>query len=204
MFQINYDNSIPEIKRSYSLFRRKYALPRMLPMTIAFLIIIVLGVDFMIRDLQNENTTSFVGYILTALSAGLLISLWVRPYTAQKKLISVIEQMGEERYIARFYDDRIEIDTEILPKDTETQTIAITKHGIQEVENPDVLEEAEAQIIKPETSVIGLTTERLYSVEDDEMFCLFVNKALIYIFPKRCMTEEQVQGIKKYFEEKAI
>ena len=203
MTQITYNNSISEIRRGYSLFRRKYAIPRMIPLTVAFLITIGLGVDFIIRDLQSD-TTSYIGYILTAISTAMLVSLWMRPYTAQKKLISVIEAMGEERYTARFYDDRIEIDTDIIPKDVETEIVAITKHGVEAVENPDIIKTAETELIKPETSVIGITTERLYSVEDRELFCLFVNKALIYIFPKRCMTEEQIQEIKKYFEEKAI
>jgi hypothetical protein len=203
MTQITYDNTTPEIRRGYALFRRKYALPRMIPLTLAFLVTIAFGVDFIIKDMRSDGV-SFVGYVLTALSSAMLISLWMRPHTAEKKLISVIEQMGEERYTARFYDDRIEIDTEIIPVDAETETVAITKHGVNVVENPELIEEAEARCLKPETSVIGITTERLYSVEDREMFCLFVNKALIYIFPKRCMSGNQIEQVKRYFEEKAI
>jgi len=200
MINITYDNSIPEVRRGYALFRRKYALPRMLPMTVMLLA----GLGFGLNFVWVDPSAVFPGYILVAMSAGMLVSLWLRPYTAEKKLVAVIEQMGEERYTARFYDDRIEIDTEIIPKDAEVETIAITKHGVQPVENPEVIAEAEMQITQPETSVIGLTSERLFSVEDRDMFCLFVNRALIYIFPKRCMSAETAEKLGKYFEEKSI
>ncbi|MCL2693510.1 MAG: YcxB family protein [Oscillospiraceae bacterium] len=198
---INYTNTIPEIKRAYALFRRKYAVPRMLLMTLLFGAAFIFGVDFIIK-----NPTGYTGYLLCGVSLAMSASLWSRPYLAQKRLVRTIETMGDERYTARFFGDRIEIDTEIVTGGEETEVVAITQHGVQTVENPEVLEEAEAQIAatKPETSVIGLTTEELYSAEDEEIFCLFVNKALIYIFPKRCMTEEQVVQLKKYFTEKAI
>ncbi|MCL2077054.1 MAG: YcxB family protein [Oscillospiraceae bacterium] len=200
MTQINYNNTIPEIKRAYSLFRRKYALPRMIPLTIAFLIVLVFGVDFVFR-----NSSSFTGYILIALAVGMGVSLWTRPIMAQKKLVDTVSELNDERYTARFFDDRIEIDTEIIPDDGAlTEIVAITKYGVDTVENPEVLEQAEKQIIQPETSTIGITSEELFSVEDGEIFCLFVNRALIYIFPKRCLTDEQAAEIRDYFKNKAI
>jgi hypothetical protein len=199
MFNINYTNTIPEIKRGNSLFMRKYAIPRMMPMTILFLITVVFGIDFIIK-----NPAGIVGYILAALSAGMLVSLWTRPHFILKRTIAVIETMGEERYIARFYDDRIEIDTEII--EAETEVIAISKEGVTVVENPEILEEVEKQIqtTQPETSVYRHGAEVLYSVEDGEMFCLFVNKAWTIIFPKRCMNEEQVGELQNYFKDKGI
>ncbi|MCL1823697.1 MAG: YcxB family protein [Oscillospiraceae bacterium] len=199
MFQITYDNNIPEIKRAYTLFRRKYTLRKMIVPVILCLITIVFGVDFIRRD-----AVDFKGYVLLALGAAMLFSLFLRPFTAQKKLVSTIEAMGEEKYTARFFDDKIEVDTEIIPEEAETEIVAVTKHGACVVENPEVLEEAKEQLTQPETSVIGLATEELYSVEDEEVFCLFVNKALIYIFPKRCMSAEQITELQKYFKDKAI
>lgn len=196
--QINYTNTIPEIRRAYALFRRKYALPRMLPMTALLLLTIVFGIDFIIK-----NPSGYIGYILTALCAGMLISLWSRPFLAARRLISTIEALGrDERYIARFLDDRIEVDTEIVPLEAESELVAISGQGIDTVENPEVIKEAE--LIQAETSVYRHSAETLYSVEDGELFCLFVNKALFHIFPKRCMTEEQTEAVRNYFKEKAI
>ncbi|MDR2559829.1 MAG: YcxB family protein [Oscillospiraceae bacterium] len=198
MTQINYTNTIPEIKRAYVLFRRKYALPRMLAMTVLLLATIIFGFDFIIK-----NPSGYVGYILTILCSGMLISLWSRPFLAVRRLISTIEALGkDEKYIARFFDDRIEIDTEIVP--LETETIAISGQGIDTIENPEVLEEVEEDLIQAETSVYRLGSEQLYSAEDSEIFCLFVNKALIHIFPKRCMSEEQTEAVRTYLKDKGI
>jgi len=207
MFQINYTNTIPEITRAYTLFRRKYATRRMLPMTLLMLVGFFLGLNLILVNYNNHETLNLPGVIVAALSAGMLVSMWLRPRTAQKRLISTIEQMGEEKYTARFYDDRIEIDTEILEGE-ETEIIAISKHGVDVVKNPEVLEEAEKQIaaqtVQPEPSIIRLGSETLYSVEDSELFCLFVNGKLIYIFPKRCLTDEQVLELQNYFKDKGI
>ena len=204
--EINYTNTIPEIKRAYSLFRRKYVLPRMLPVTLLFLVTLVIGIDFIVK-----NPSGFTGYILAALSGGMLVSLFMRPFTMQQKLITTIEALGnDEKYTARFYDDRIEVDTEIIPLETETEIVAVSGSSISKVENPEVLESIKqgetplTSSAQAETSVIGLSTETLFSVEAADMFCLFVNKALIYIFPKRCLTEEQISDLSSYFKEKAI
>jgi len=199
MIEITYNNNTDEIRRAYSLFRRKYAVLRMIPLTFMFLIAVVFGVDFIIRDPADIK-----GYILVALGLGMLISFWTRPVMAQKRLIATIEEMGEENYTARFFDDRIEVDTEIV--EAETEVVAISRFGVDTVENPEVLEEAEKELAaaQPETTVIKLGAELLYALEEADMFCLFVNKALIYIFPKRCLSDEQTDSLRKYFEEKAI
>ena len=199
MFQITYDNTIPEIKRAYSYYRRKYSIPKMILPAILCVFTLIFGVDFIRR-----NSSDFTGYVLLALGAGMLISLLSRPFVMQKKLVKTVESLNDEKYTARFFDDRIEIETEIIPEEQETETIAVTRNGVDGVENPEVLEEAEKQIEQPEASVIGLATEELFSVEDEEIFCLFVNKALIYIFPKRCMTEEQIKELQEYFKNKSI
>jgi len=201
MLEIKYNNTIPEITRAYSLFRRKYAILRMIPLTVMFLIAVVFGVDFIIRD-----SADIKGYILVALGLGMLVSFWTRPIMAQKKLVATIEAMGEENYTARFFDDRIEVDTEIVSEE-ELEVVSISRFGVDTVENPDALEEAEEQIAqaaKPEMTVITLGTELLYALEDTDMFLLFVNKALIYIFPKRCLSEEQTESLRNYFTDKAI
>ena len=199
MTEIKYDNTTPEIRRAYALFRKKYALPRMVPLSLAFAIAIVFGIDFIIR-----SPSDFVGYILTALGAGMLFSLWWRPYLTQKKLISTIETLNDEKYTARFLADSIEIETEIIQKDEKTETVAISSLGVVPVENPEAKADAETKITLPETTKITLATEELFSVEAPEMFCIFVNRALIYIFPKRCLSEEQTEAVRAYFKDKSI
>jgi hypothetical protein len=75
------------------------------------------------------------------------------------------------------------------------------------VENPELLEEAKAKLAEeppPETSVYRHGAEILCSAEDGGLFCLFVNKALFHIFPKRCMTQEEQTELRNYFKDKGI
>jgi Zn-dependent protease with chaperone function len=205
MLEINYNNTIPEIKRGNSLFMRKYTFPRMIPMTLLFTITVILGINLITTGFSNEQP-SIPGFAVTALSFGMLVSLWLRPFMIMKRTITVIEAMGDEKYIARFYDDRIEIDTEIVTADTaaKTETVMISSSGVDVLKDPEAIAEAEKQLIQPETSVYRLGAETLYSVEAGDMFCLFINKAWTVIFPKRCLTEGQIADLKKYFEDKGI
>ncbi|MCL2020430.1 MAG: YcxB family protein [Oscillospiraceae bacterium] len=195
MTQISYNNTIAEIKYVYNIFQRKYAFPRMIFMSVLLLITLILGIDFIIK-----NPSGYAGYILTAVSSGLIISMWLRPISVQKKLINTIEELCSEEYVARFYEDRIEIDTEVILTDEEPETVVISSHGVSTVENPEVLEEAEKKLIQPETSVYRIGTETLFPLETKEMFCLFVNKSLFHIFPKRCLSEEQTALLREYFK----
>ena len=53
-------------------------------------------------------------------------------------------------------------------------------------------------------SELNLANDRLESLEDEEMFLLFVNRTLIYIFPKRCLSEQQKTELSAYFGDKGI
>ena len=201
---ITYTNTILEIKRGRSLFWRKYRLKRMIPMTLAFLITLALGINIMISG------TGFFGHVAAALSAYMLITMWSQPIIAGRKLIATLQTMNEELYEARFYDDRIEIDTVILPEQP-TEAVVLTADGFVPLgddvlaDNPHLFEAppSEKGATPAETTVINFQQE-LFSVEDNELLCLFVNRALIYIFPKRCLSEQQTTELKQYFEDKGI
>ncbi|MDR0222796.1 MAG: hypothetical protein LBI38_04580 [Oscillospiraceae bacterium] len=124
---------------------------------------------------DGSNMPAWAG---AAIAAGMLFAMWLRPARARKKLIAALEQMYEEKYTAWFDDEKIEIETVIM----------------------DGAEDGE----KTDKTSINIATEELYAAERREMFVLFVNRALIYAFPKRCLTDEQLDGLRKYFEDKGI
>jgi hypothetical protein len=53
-------------------------------------------------------------------------------------------------------------------------------------------------------SVFSLAAEELYSSELPDMFLLFVNRSLIYAFPKRCLSPEEADSLRAYFAERKI
>lgn len=132
----------------------------------------------------------------------MLFSVWARPYYARKKLIKTLDGFSRETYTAEFKKDCIEIQTIILP-DEKTETVAVTPYGVMSVSD-DVEVPEEKVIEQPEKTVIAITENTLDSDETDELFMLYLNRSLIYIFPKRCLTDEEKKAVADYFEDKNI
>lgn len=194
--EIKYNNTLPEIETGYKLFQHKYMLKRNIMFSLVYAIAAGIGISFIIHDYTN-----FPGYILFVIGLGMIFSTWARPYYARKRLIKTLESFSDEKYSAVFEDTRIVIDTEILPED-QTETVAITSSGVMTMDQD--MEIPEEQEIKHEKTKIELRSNTLDSMETPEMFLLFVNRSLIYIFPKRCLTEEEIGKLKNYFEDKNI
>ena len=195
-FDIKYDNSNDEIETAYKLFQKKYMLRRNIIFSIVYAIAAGLGLNFVIG-----NSGNIAGYILMVIGLGMLFSVWARPVFARKKLMKTLESFGGETYTATFADSHITIDTEILP-DEETELVAVTRDGVMPVgEDAEIPPEQE---IKHDKTKIELTANMLDSMETEKMFLLFLNRSLIYIFPKRCLSEEQAGKVRDYFEDKNI
>jgi hypothetical protein len=119
-----------------------------------------------------------IAWILMGLSAGFLANLWLKPRRQRKKLLFALDMMYQEKYEAAFCDNAIEIETLINSESEEHEQI--------------------------EKSRYDLATEELYSVETAELFLLYINRWSTVVFPKRCMSEQEIESLRTYFEEKKI
>lgn len=200
-FEIKYDNTLPEIETGYRLFQRKYMMKRNIIFTAVYTIAAAVGVDFLVHSFMDGNYANMAGYILLVIGLGMIFSTWARPYYARKKLMKTLESFGDEKYTAKFEDTRIVIDTEILP-DEETETVAVTTKGVMTMDQN--MEIPEEQKIKHDKTKIELRSNTLDSMETEDLFLLFLNRSLIYIFPKRCLTDEEKNKVKNYFDDKNI
>lgn len=195
-FEIKYDNTLEEISKGYTLFWKKYALMRAVIFSLVYAIALGIGIFFVI-----DNFKSMPGYILIVIGLGMIFSTWTKPVYAKKRLLKTLESFGEEKYTAVFSEKDIVIDTEILP-DQEVETVAVTSRGVMTV--GDDVEIPEDKVIQHDKTKIDLRTEKLDSVETEELFLLFVNRSLIYIFPKRCLEQTDIEKLHSYFEDKNI
>ncbi len=204
-FSLKFDMSNDEIERAYIKFQNTYTLKKKIIYTIVYLIVIVLGVDLILK-----NPTSPFGYIATGLGAGILLFNWIQPVLIRKKMLSIIGDMGQETYIMSFFGDRIEIETEIAEEE-ETEVVAITSHGVIPVEEGS---EAAKEIAadpekvrddtKIEKSVYRLTETEVTFYEDEKLFHLYLNRSSFYAIPKRCIDEETLVKLKGYIADKAL
>jgi len=126
-------------------------------------------------DLIAKGST-MIGGIGMGLAVGMLFSMWLKPFRAKKKLVEALETMNEEKYTAIFSESEIEIETVVNSENEE----AVDK------------------------STYPIATEELYSNETETLFLLYVNRSLVYVFPKRCLSEQEINDLRTYFIEKKI
>lgn len=188
--------NLDEISDGFKLFQRKYQLRRTILFTIVYVIALILGIDFLIRDINN-----FYGYVLVGLSLGLIFYAWYKPVLIRRKMISTISSLAEETYISEFYKDKIKITTRILPEDE-----ANPEENSEAVEKSDAEQNYGEESQKEEDVVTTLYfgSDYLDALENENMFLLFVNKRLIYIYPKRCLSDEEQDKLREILKEKAI
>jgi len=201
-FQITFDASPEEIEVAYKAFQNKYALRKRIIYTIVYLIVLVLGIDLIIK-----NPSSIAGYIASGLSAGILIFNWVKPVTIRKRLIKTLSELNDETYIMSFYDTKLEIET-VIDNSAPTETVAITTSGIYTVEEGS---EAAKELPKeqPQTeeipkTVYNLSETEITFMEKDELIMMFVNRSYIHTIPKRCLSENEIKLIEAYYTDKAL
>jgi len=175
--KINYDVTIPECETGFMQLWKKYSLKRTILFSVVFLIGAALFINMILKNLSSEGGLMFgIGGIGTGLSLGLLASLWLKPRRVWKKIAATLEMTYEERYTATFTENEIEIETLIQSEEDESV----------------------------DKSRFVLAEEELYSKETNELFLLFVNRWLTYVFPKRCMSEQEANQLRDYFTLKRI
>ncbi|MBQ8904589.1 MAG: hypothetical protein IJY73_09965 [Oscillospiraceae bacterium] len=202
LFSITFDAKTEEISEAYTAFQNKYTLRKKIIYTVVYLIVVVLGVDLIIK-----NPSSPMGFIATGLALGILLFNWIKPVLVKKRLLQTLSELCDETYVMSFYDDRLEVET-IIDKNAETETVAITSTGIYTVEpgseaekelkeNPPVEEEIQKSVYKLSETDVCFT-------EKNNIFMVFLNRSFIQTIPARCLSEEEQQQVRSYFEEKGL
>lgn len=211
IFELRFDAHTDEIEIAYKAFQNKYTLKKRILYTFVYLIVLVLGVDLILK-----NPTGMPGYIAAGLAAGILLFNWIKPLTIRKKLVQTLSELDDETYTASFYDDKIVIETVIEKKnadeDKPTETVALTASGVYPVEEgslaakaaaANAAAEAEKNSDEPIPKTVYLLSETEVAFEEkDGLFLLFINRSYIHTIPLRCLSEEQAAQTRAYFEEK--
>lgn len=204
LLKISYNMELSEIGEGFKLFQRKYQLKRSIIFTIVYGIALILGVDMVIRNPQN-----FYGYLLIGLGAGLIFMQWYKPVAVRKKLLNTLSSMNQESYETEIFQDMISITTIVDTDSAEEEEQSEEKTEIPEetaetVENSEEAIENEGEESETVVSNFYFGSDLMEAMENDKMFLLFVNKSLIYIYPKRCLTEEEQTKLRDIFTDKAI
>ena len=125
---------------------------------------------------------------------------WYKPVLIRRKLIATISSLAEETYTAEFYRDRIQITT-VIEEPVIAENEAKTE---EETDSPAKDEPHEEEEQEEVVTNLYFGSDYLDAMENEQMFLLFVNRQNIYIFSKKCLSEEEQNKLREIFTEKSI
>ncbi len=206
LFDIRFTAETPEIETGYKAFQNRYLLKRKVLYTIVYIIVLVLGIDLIVK-----NPSGIPGYIASGLALGILLFNWIKPVMIRKKLMASLDALGtSEEYEMSFYDNRIEVET-IIDPNAQTETVAITANGIYTVEEGSEAERELPENVREqdraaevERSVYRLSETELTLDEKNGLLLVYINRSNFQTIPLRCLSEEQAELVRSYFSERGL
>lgn len=179
LFKFSYDNTLEEIDGAMKSFQQRFKSKRGIFMIVAYA---ALTVAVLVSIIMNP-TSVFAYAALLFCGLGLVYSLTDKQ-RARRRTIDALRDMNPEEYAAAFFNDRIEIETIIRPKEKEVRV--------------KLDEEADDEIISPLKTTFVIGQDLLEFIENDESLLLVFNRQQIYCFPKRCLSMEQESEVRDF------
>ncbi len=178
-----YDNTLEEIDGALKSYQQKFGTKRRAVLLIAYCILTVAAIVLIIMDHDNIFPYAALVFCIFNLYFNLTDKKRMR-----KKIIEAIKDTNPEDYTATVYDDKIEIDTIIKPKENE---IKMDEENDEDIEN-----------IAPIKSVFIFGTDMLDFAENEDSLLLIAARRQTYCFPKRCLTKDQEDKLRDILTEK--
>lgn len=230
LFNISYDVSPEETEKAFKLFQHKFQLKRCILFTLAYAIALALGANLIWTD-QSSIFGYVLVALATGMIASIWIKPRI---ARKRMIYTISQLNRETYVSSFYDDKIIVSTRIIYDEEDKTETIALTGSQIVKIESDDDsdaqesdsrtktdnddarTEKAEAQTDnseendvpekeeQPEPTVISLTDDMYEVTEDNEMFITFLNRMLIYIYPKRCLDDEQINKLREYFTDKNL
>ena len=179
----SYDNTLEEIDGAMKTFQQRFGKKRSLLISVAYGLFSVAAVFAII-----SKPSGVVAYLVLLLCLfGLYYTLTDKKRT-RKKTIEALKDMDPEEYRAAIFNDKVEVETIIKPKQNQVDLT--------------IDEDADKEIISPLKSTFIFGDDLLNFSENDESLLLIFNRRQIYCFPKRCLTKDQEEQIRDFLTEK--
>lgn len=183
LLQFSYDNTLEEIDGAMATFQERYTGKKHKIMLVAYIILTIAAIVLIIFD--HTNILPYAALVFCIFN--LYYTLTDRK-RMRKKIIDAIKDTNPEDYTATVFDDKIEIDTVIKPKEGEIQ---MESDGEDETQN-----------IAPVKSVFLFGQDMLDFDENEDSLLLIAARRQTYCFPKRCLTKEQEEQLRCLLKEK--
>lgn len=173
---IEYNVRNNEENDAFYAFQKRFVFKQNVIKTVVFALVALI---FVVRIVFEPTSALFWAGLAVCLAA--IAIFWYNPVRIRKTLVQSLKPLENDRYIFKLYDEKFTIET-ILPEE-------------------DAKDENGEDVVIPPREVL-FSDIGLKVLEKKSMFVLFLKKESIYVLPKRCMEEYQVNIIRNTFKEK--
>ena len=172
---LNYTITVDDYDKAFHEVQKKFEFGRNTIFTVLVGIIGILNLITAISKYPDNNNN----VMLVAICLAFIAILWVMPFKRRKTLREALSTIEDDSYETEVYDDKIKIC--VVPKI-----------------NPETNEPFE---VSPK--IIFYETDLPYVIEIPDEFVIYIKKQMFYVIPKRFLSEEQIETVRKEFSEKA-
>lgn len=166
-FQFNV--TIPEEDDAFREFQRRYVFKKNVIKSIGFGL---LAVGFLVSAILYPKHV--MNYILFSISLAAVVLIWYNNRHIRTSLMEALKMLEDDRYIFTLFEDKFRIETIVPEEDREAEDF---------------------QEIPPQEFELG--DPMLESIEKQDKFVIIVRKQTIYVLPKRCMSESDMEAVRK-------
>lgn len=166
-FQFNV--TIPEEDDAFREFQRRYVFKKNVIKSIGFGL---LAVGFLVSAILDPKQV--MNYILFSISLAAVVLIWYNNRHIRTSLMEALKMLEDDRYIFTLFEDKFRIETIVPEEDREAEDF---------------------QEIPPQEFELG--DPMLESIEKQDKFVIIVRKQTIYVLPKRCMSESDMEAVRK-------
>lgn len=173
--ELRYTITVDDYDKAFHEVQKKFEFGRNTIFTVLVGIVGILNLITAIQKYPDNNNN----VMLVAICIAFIAILWVMPFKRRKTLREALSTIEDDSYETEVYDDKIKIC--VVPKI-----------------NPETNEPFE---VSPK--IIFYETDLPYVIEIPDEFIIYIKKQMFYVIPKRFLSEEQIETVRKEFSEKA-
>jgi hypothetical protein len=173
--ELSYTITVDDYDKAFHEVQKKFEFGRNTIFTVLVGIVGILNLITAIQKYPDNNNN----VMLVAICIAFIAILWVMPFKRRKTLREALSTIEDDSYETEIYDDKIKIC--VVPKI-----------------NPETNEPFE---VSPK--IIFYETDLPYVIEIPDEFIIYIKKQMFYVIPKRFLSEEQIEILRKEFSEKA-
>ncbi len=205
MLQKSYHIRLELFQRAFVAFQKRFVYPRNWLLTA-----VLAAVALVYLDSVTQNPSNMLAMVLLVVCAAMIAILWFNPRKVRKTLFASLQELENDTYHVRFFEDGMTIITEDAPKpeaeeikesqsdDSDTEASDGAVNGFNPLFDMDVPQPVNADAIEP-TEIRFHGNVKVY--EYSEYFMVYLVKQMFYVIPKEAFTEDEMTRLRMIFTE---